>query len=634
MTADRIIGIVAVIAGSVAAAFALIVDGEAELALYMAAALVGSLACFDAALNRRNRSFVPWLLLSAAVLAKAIPSVLGDISEGDVSSFERLDHIGTAAAAVLVALALLFAVRGEGWVRRVILTGLAGLAAALAGATLGFVEDTRFSSRTLARLLETVSWAAVAAVLVGLALWIWSRRSLTVSMVVAGIGAAAVATLTAFAAAGRSLDIGWWAIVWVVFAAGATLFRPAAIGGTASSGWRRPLAFVGLVVAALCLVLAVWSFVGDGGSLIAGLLLAGAGIAAAALTGSGLFTSVGDRVDTGIGDLAHDGPEGDLLGEPAQPAVFEESPPAAPVSIESTVAGPLVEPPLGEWPADQPLVESPLVESPLVESSAAEPFVEPPLVEPLVEPPLVESGIATPQIVAPQIVAPEIVAPQVAAAETTEALSPSAAPPPYPEQIDQPAAAAVASSISNPTPAPSTSAGVDASRARMLRGLQRQHFDPGTRLLSAAGLEQVLRTEVGDGRGSGEVALLLLAVRNFDLIEQTHGRLAVDRVCREIADRLHSSLPEAAAARFARSAFALVLTDQLPPAAAVIERCTHALVAVLADVVHEGNRIQIDVVAGMAQCYAGEPVANLAARANEGLERASTSVEPTLVAMP
>lgn len=173
------------------------------------------------------------------------------------------------------------------------------------------------------------------------------------------------------------------------------------------------------------------------------------------------------------------------------------------------------------------------------------------------------------------------------------------------------------------------------SASDLTDALAPRHYDPPTMLLSNAGLQEVvLRAFAEPEHAENETALLFIALRNGSQIEAEHGRVVIDDVIRQLANRLRAGLPDAVCARFAPAAFAALLVGNTPPNDQVVERSTRTLLRMLNDVSSNGVAVQVDVVGGLAQCRDSESADSLVARANDGLERAVTSPEPTLVAMP
>lgn len=163
---------------------------------------------------------------------------------------------------------------------------------------------------------------------------------------------------------------------------------------------------------------------------------------------------------------------------------------------------------------------------------------------------------------------------------------------------------------------------------------QAHNFDPSTGLLSASGLQLALRNAFVLSRPAGHVTLALFTIRDLDALEERYGRLAAAAVTRAVAGRVQALLPDGTSARFGRSAYAIILIGDRTDVAATVQELAQVLLQLRAPV--EGGSLgdKIDVVAGMAQCYANESVATFVARANEGLAKAVHTPTPTFVAMP
>jgi len=127
---------------------------------------------------------------------------------------------------------------------------------------------------------------------------------------------------------------------------------------------------------------------------------------------------------------------------------------------------------------------------------------------------------------------------------------------------------------------------------------------------------------------------MMFTIRDLDEIESYYGRLASAAVTREIAERVRALMPGGTAARFGRSAYAIVFVGDLGPSEQTIQSLARVLLHLRAPLSEGVVGAKIDVVAGMAQCYQAEDVGSFVTRANSGLARAVKTVEATFVAMP
>lgn len=159
-------------------------------------------------------------------------------------------------------------------------------------------------------------------------------------------------------------------------------------------------------------------------------------------------------------------------------------------------------------------------------------------------------------------------------------------------------------------------------------------FDPSTGLLSAAGLQHAIASAFDVPRRAGHVTLLLFTVRDLAEIEHQKGRLAAAAITREVAQRVSALFDDGTAARFTRSAYAVIFVADLSNSQHTIERLAKVLVELRAPLDGGAFGDKIDVVASVAQCYDNEDPATFVARANQGLARAVLAPTPTLVAMP
>ena len=152
-------------------------------------------------------------------------------------------------------------------------------------------------------------------------------------------------------------------------------------------------------------------------------------------------------------------------------------------------------------------------------------------------------------------------------------------------------------------------------------------------MLSHTGLQDAIVATFANQRPAADVSILMVAVPRLAELESEHGRVVTAVFVSEIARRLQQWLPEAIVARFATNAFAAMI-DQPDPNGELVERCTDVLVDLLEPVSYGDLKIEIDVAASIAQCYAAENAGSFVGRANVGLERAIVADEPSLVVMP
>ena len=204
---------------------AIVIDGtEPELTLMMLGAVCAGLVQFDVAMNRRLRSFRPWVLLSIAPAAKTVPSVWNQLFDNE-ESFATFDQAGSVLFGVFVFLAVLMLSRSSSDVPalarvldRLVIVGSATVFA-LAGASVAFLFDPAFSSVVVARIFETASWFLVGGLLAAVVLSAARSQVLSESLLGVLVVAASTAAVLAITAAGFALDNGWW----VVLFAGLTL---------------------------------------------------------------------------------------------------------------------------------------------------------------------------------------------------------------------------------------------------------------------------------------------------------------------------------------------------------------------------------------------------------------------------
>lgn len=234
MTRERMARIgVAVVAG-VAASAAVIVDGEPELTLFMAVAVVIALAAFDGALDRHASASWPWLLVVAAVLGSAVPRVLSRIADETGSAAERSAQVSSVLFGGCVALAALVVARpprgAEHRLRVSALLLLAPLIGGVAGASAGHAGAGRLASERAARVFESMGWASAATVVVAIPLGVTLLRRPSRSYALFALGALASALVVARRAAGRDDDLGWLAVAFVLLGLAPLLTPPARLG--------------------------------------------------------------------------------------------------------------------------------------------------------------------------------------------------------------------------------------------------------------------------------------------------------------------------------------------------------------------------------------------------------------------
>ncbi len=604
-TKETLFKIVAAILCATAAVFALVVDNDAQLPLYMAAGVIASLACFDAALDRANRSFWPWFLISMSILLKAAPRVLFDLADEGSASLDRHDDLGAILAGASVALALVLLALPSKQERAtfrsstkfsLLVIVLSGVVCAFAGATVAHVADPGFSSAGEARLAETVGWGLVGVIIAASFVSVFIAERTTRSFSIFILGAGAVAVLLAMTSAGVDLDIGWWALGWAVFAISA-LIPGRALLGERYARTRASLVHTLVALGAMLMAGAVviWSIVGDINADVwdtgkIGLIASSFALALIAL-------------------IAHGRTGEEVIVAPTGAALAGSS---AAGSLSTTTAKGAFDTP---WTGTS--------SGPVADTSSA--------------PASAQAGGASvfARETAPVPTQPasghDVAAIEAAFSAEPSNASASAADVPYSEPSPTTSMSSTVTPgwASNRRPAP-----LVAVPARLVTGLSSRHIDPSTQLLSAAGLQQVMANTFADGAPeAGQVALLLIAVRNAETLESTHGRLAIESIYKQLAERLDAALPDAACARYARSGFGAMFYASDGPVVDVVERSTQALLSALEGFEVRGELIEVDVAGGLAQCYNDEQPANLALRASEGLEEAADIDDSTLVAM-
>lgn len=582
---DHPVKLAGLIAGFLAAIGALVVDGEFELTLFMAVAVIGALACFDAALDRRIDAFWPWMIISVGILAKTLPTVVSRLSDHIGPDAERFDHVGAVLAGLCIAGAVFIVARPPAGAERrthiVAIVLLCGVAGAVAGASIAFAGASGMGSNRAARVFETFGWGIGALIVAGGAIAVGGSRRLPLSLLAVVIGALGVGVLSARTASGAGVDLGWWALAFFTMAVGSLGFNHASLAQ--DSGRRATLTptVVAVVGAALSVQAAILS-VGDSGTwgpgvvilplLALGLLGLGVGLYRWGGTGVEPIDEESASVFEMIADSMIDGPDIEASPLPSEPSradaraeLVEASPP--PGRAASAFSGAISAP----APVSQPV------------------------------PP--NSGSAKPM-------------------------------PPIDEPAPQPAPGAEPATTPTPAPAPAPAAAVPARTSVSTEGLAPHLVDPATGLRSVAGLQALLIDLFSRPRAATEVSIVMVALRNLGTVETNHGRVAAARVTSELAQRFSSRLPDAYTARFATDAFAALIDGEALDAQSLIPRCAEVLSELLEPIIVDGTEIEIDVAASMAQCYANEDIAGFISRANTGLERAVAAAEPSLVAMP
>jgi len=614
---------------------AVFTDGELQQVVLMAAAVTAALVCFDSALNRRNRSFMPWLLLCGVVLAKVAPSVRHGLAAPDTLLFEQWDHLGTVISAfflmvAMVAIAVVLNPTSTTERMRIVaLSLLAATASGAAGAALSFAYNPGFGSIAVARVYETLGWAFAGGALVAGLIAVARSRRPTAALACVAVFAAVAVVLTAWSSAGRSIDVGWWALSWALLALAALTFSRARLVGSAAPSSRslQVIAIVG-ALAAIFGVVATFIFGSTWSPGWIVMLLSALGFGALAATHRSTpeeaHQVATDEAFVGAIEAERSAPLGDLLAFPnnqPHPATVPATP-SAPVPAAATTAA-IAGAATGYANQANPTVE--LTPDGLPGPATYDPPAQP-------HAPAAHAGGGTPEQVMPT-------APAMAAAPAMPN-APSLPTPAMPTAAAIPTAAAMPGPAAQQGPLPLPTYGAAPAPRRLTAAdltdsLAPKHYDPPTMLLSNAGLqESVLRAFAQPTRSENEVALLFVALRNAEEIEHAHGRIVVDDIVRQLANRLRDGLTDAVCARFAPAAFAALLVGQTPPNDQVIERSTRTLLHMLNDVHSNGIAVRVDVVGGLAQCYKNETADSLVTRANEGLERAVASPEPTLVAMP
>ncbi len=648
----------------VAAALTLVVDENAELPLFMATAVMASLACFDAALDRANRSFWPWLLLSVSILVKAAPRVSYDLaSEGSVS-LDRYDDVGAVLAgicvlAALVSLAAAPRLLADGSPRVRSLTvpviAISAVIGGVAGASIAFVEDLGFASVRSARIFETAGWALGAGIAAAAVVATFTALRIRRALAIVLVGAISVSALNLLTAAGHDLDIGWWALGWAVFAVGALAPKRSLLGEREErivSSWARSavcvVAAVGALGAALWLTSTPSSWKPGQVALF---VLAAVSVAVgyvvrpplrvASESSSAIRGKAGEVVVGAVPEAAVTATDSSPAIAPneANRSTSNRSASNRSTSIWATALAddeaPADDAANGTFTGGSLEVPSFIFGSGTFGSGVDDPDgldIEPD-----------EFTIAARIIDSPETVADTV---------HSDGVSTSTAGVGQMTEADTSVDSADHSETAGPTDGPTDETAPDpdnrdrqvaapfnaaqqAESLRLVEGLAHHHYDPATGLLSGNGLQIVVgRAFDAPSRAASQVALVLVGVRNADAIEADFGRIATEALHHQLAHRLRAAVPTAVCARFSRNGYAALLTNLDGDADTAVAQFTEALVSLLDPVVLGSSLVDVDVAGGMAVNHENEPAASLVDRANTGLARATESEEPTLVTMP
>lgn len=635
---ERVIHIVAAAGAVVAAIAAVLLGDDVEMFLVMLAAVVAGLLCFDTAMEPNWRSFTPWLFLSIAPVVRVAPVVWSDLQTEESSVDERFDHLGILLFGLCVLAAVYWVSRPARRLGRhgaiydtVVLVGSA-VTLGLAGTSVAFLYDSDFGSETVARLIESSTWTVVGALLAAIVLAASRPVRMTPALGGVLISASAATGLMAYTVSGSTVDIGWWALLFACFAISAGLFQSSDLGQRPARSRRTSAGVVVAVLMGLGAAAAAISARSDSSPAAWGpgwWTLGGASLVMLALAMASRPVEE-QRLD--------DAAEGDTAGESAQDLVAMFGPDAgaetrlasvfgadseAEARLASMLSTPRALSASGLDDVPQPSAEP---VSPVEPVSSAEPVspaepvssAEPVSPQPVSYEPTAFSAAA--EVSQPAVAQPSGIVPE---AENFASLIPDSNPASGAAETQQPppsAPAAPADPVVDPIG-------------------QAHHIDPSTGLLSAAGLQHVLAEKFAAPRPGGQLTLMMFMIRDLDDIERTHGRLASAAVTRTIAQRIPRLIPHGRGARFARSAYAIILEGDQGDRKALVQHLAQVLLQLRAPI--DGDHLdegllgeRIDVVAGMAQAYAGEPAVDFVKRANFGLARAAKTVEPTLVAMP
>ena len=690
LDAERLVRTSAAAITVIAAIAALLLsdNGDLEVVMLMVGAVAAGLLAFDTAMDRRRKSFAPWMLLSLAPIAKAVPTVWVQVRPADGLLVERYDRAGSLlfGACVFGAIALLArpSRRFGSSTKRFVVAVIAGTAitGALAGASVAFSYDPKLGSVNAGRLLETPTWFVLSGLLAATVIATSQAKKLSFSLTGTLATGAATAAALAFSVVGRDVGLGWWIALFAGFAVSAVDGK---LIGRSTRGRQSSVATVVALIVGLIAAASAISARSDRVAWAPGwALLAIASLAMFALAmaskpadrASRTSQTVDDpeaqaramatlqmdpRLDAALtpessveefADQLHGrrrrqpvnpesassatsrSPAGTGFDDVAAAASAEsleqrssQAPPPEPAIPEPQFAVDESQPEWAQSVVDES--QSEWAQSVVDESQSVESQSE--WAESVVdESQSVESQFAVDES---QSVESQSVWAQALAGDepaTPEKLAvvdeqPSDGSPAQPPTETAEAPIPAAASVGNaPLPPRPTRAPVD----------QAHHFDPSTGLLSAAGLQRALNQAFAVPRQAGHVTMLMFMIRDIDRIEQQHGRLASAAVTREVADRIAALLPQGTGARFARSGYAIVFVADLSNVDQTTQWLARVLLKLRAPV--EGGSLgdKIDVVAGMAQCYEGEDVVPFIARANQGLVRAAQLPEPTLVVMP
>ena len=608
-TQERLVKWIGLAVGLVAAVAALLIDGEIELTLFMVAAVVGALATFDAALDRRTKSFGPWMLVSIGIVAKAVPTVLARLGEQVGPSAERSDHLGAILVALCVGAALvaglsLASKQSRHRTRLLAIAALSALIAAVAFAATAFGGQGGFSSRRVAWILETTGWAAAGLILGTAVLLVGTLRRVSPPLTLLIAGAASVAVLVALTSQGRDYDLGWWALSLSIFTLGTLPFgvpRLALRSGAIET-------IVPVIVAVLLAVVALQAAIdglGDDGTWRAGAFVLPLLAIAVLAIGIPMYrsearkareTSSSDqRSGATGGPLTFETAGDDLKPSMAGPDRALWSPAAAPKRASAFTAA------LGASPVPDPVAEpvAEVVVAP-VDEVVAEPVAE------VVAEPVAEVVVAPVAEVVAEPVAEVVVAPVA-------------------EAVAEP----VADVVAEPVPAPQTE-----TVPAPVQQLAAADTDPATSLASGPYLQSEILTAFATPPTNDSVAILMVAVRNLEVLENQHGRVASAALLRALAGRFRSAMPNATTARFASNAFAALIVDNDASLQQLIDSSTAVLLELLEPVGIGATVVEVDVAASLAQSKPGEDAQAFVNRANTGLQRAVHTPDPSLVAMP
>ena len=598
----------AVVLAVLAAIGAVPADGDLEVTLLIMVAVIVGLVCLDTSMERRLQSSAPWAFLSAAPTLKTIPAVWSALRLESGLSFDRYDDAGSlmfgvgifAAVAVLARPADRLGSSTVGFDAAVIFGS--ALTGALAGASVAFLLDSAFGSAAAGRLIETPTWFVLSGILAASAVAASHVRSLSFGLTGVLSTACITAGLLAMSVAGREIDTGWWAVLSAALAV-------IAVGSDGALGERterdRPSS-AGVVVAVVVgLVAAVTAITArsDRTAWTPGWALLG--VMALAMFALAMASKPLDEQVRGVPGPQDSGVDTDERALRAPARALQALPPNQ-ASDERSL--------LVRW--DSRSVDAPrggFADSAGTAAHAA----------PISAP----RGGPSRQVPASAASRAATTAPEPSTPESNPREFSASDPLVVQAWLSDAGLVASAEAAAEVRNAPPT------QRHALAPLAQAHHFDPSTGLLSAAGLQHAVAQTFGVPRQAGHITMLMFTIRDLDDIEQEHGRLASAAVTREVADRIGFLLPEGTGARFARSAYAVVIVGDRSNVDETTQWLARVLLQMRAPV--EGGSLgdKIDVVAGMAQCYESEDAAQFVKRANLGLARAVQLPEPTLVAM-